>query len=90
MAFRAGAGRTVRGHEHGTQRGQAVWSVQVEVPTGRRWFHPVLFADAGQAGPLSGLDGLRHRRVLAGVGVGFRLVGGLLWVDRAEPITARP
>jgi hypothetical protein len=90
MAFRAGAGRTVRGHEHGTQRGQAVWSLQVEVPTGRRWFHPVLFADAGQAGPLSGPDGLRHRRVLAGVGVGFRLVGGLLWVDRAEPITARP
>lgn len=90
MAFRAGAGRTVRGYPHGTQRGQAFWSLQMDVPTGRRWFHPVFFADAGQAGGLSGEGSLSRRPVLVGAGVGFRLLGGLVRVDQAEALTVRP
>jgi len=90
MAFRAGAGRTVRGQDFGAQRGQAFWSVQLDVPTGRRWYHPVLFVDAAQAGMLSGPGSLRSRPVLAGAGVAFRLAGGLIRVDHAEPLTVRP
>lgn len=90
MGFQAGAGRTVRGHAHAAQRGQAFWSLQVDVPTGRRWFHPVFFVDAGQAGHLAGESSLGDRPVLVGAGVGFKLLGGLIGVDHAEPITVRP
>jgi len=89
MAFRAGAGGTVRGFRYGFQRGQAFWSVQTEVPTGRRWYHPVFLLDAGQAGMLSGPEGLGRRRVMVGGGVGFRFFG-VTRVDRSEAITPRP
>lgn len=87
MAFRAGAGRTVRGFDYGAQRGQAFWSAQVQVPTGGRWYHPVFYLDAAQAGMLSGSQALSRRPVLVGVGVGFRLLGGLVWLDRAANLT---
>lgn len=88
-AFRVGAGGTVRGFPYGYHRGQAFWSVQVAVPTGRRWFHPVLLFDAGQAGMLSGPGRLIRQPVMLGGGVGLRLFG-VTQVDRSEALAPRP
>lgn len=90
FAFRVGGGPTVRGYDYATQRGQGYWSVRFDLPTGRRWYHPVFIADAGQAGDLSGSGAFRHRPVLVGVGVGFRILGDLVRADRVEALTARP
>lgn len=90
MAFRLGAGQTVRGFEYATRRVQAFWSVQVDVPTGRRWWHPILFVDAAQGGALRGAGPVWTAPVLVGGGVGWRVLGGLVRVDVSEALVHRP
>lgn len=89
MAFRIGAGQTVRGFEYATLRAQAFWSAQVDVPTGRRWYHPVLFLDAAQGGALTGAGRLWSAPVLVGGGVGWRFLGGLVRVDVSHALVHR-
>lgn len=89
MAFRIGAGQTVRGFDYATLRAQAFWSVQVDVPTGRRWYHPILFADAAQAGALSGRGSLGSAPVLVGGGIGWQWLGGLIRVDLTRALVHR-
>lgn len=89
MAFRIGAGQTVRGFDYATLRAQAFWSVQVDVPAGRRWFHPIFFVDAAQAGTLSGRGGLWSAPVLVGGGVGWQWLGGLVRVDVTRALVHR-
>ncbi|MFN2326798.1 MAG: hypothetical protein ABR551_13060, partial [Gemmatimonadales bacterium] len=72
-----------------TLRAQAFWSVQVDVPTGRRWFHPIFFLDAAQAGTLSGRGGLWSAPVLVGGGIGWQWLGGLVRVDVTRALVHR-
>jgi len=84
MEFRAGGIGSVRGFNHGTQRGQAFWAVQADwaiIPAAVR---PVLFLDAGQAGALRDLD---QQKVLVGGGAGLSILRGLLRFDLSHPIT---
>lgn len=84
MEFRAGGIGSVRGFNHGTQRGQAFWAVQADwaiIPAAVR---PVLFLDAGQAGTLRDLD---QQKVLVGGGAGLSILRGLLRFDLSHPIT---
>ena len=74
----------MRGFDYGTQSGQATWSVQVDWPLIRGVLQPVLFADAGQAAAASDLSGAR---LLAGGGLGFALLSGVLRFDFSHPIT---
>lgn len=87
MAFRAGGLGTVRGLDYGTQRGQALWSVQTDVALTRRLIRPILFLDAGQAGRLETLD---TQKVLVGGGVGVSFFRGLVRLDLAHAITPDP
>jgi hypothetical protein len=89
MAFRIGAGQSVRGFAYATQRAQAFWAVQVDVPTGRRWYHPILFVDAAQAGALTGRGALGSAPVLVGGGIGWQWLGGLVRVDLARALVHR-
>ncbi len=84
QAFRLGGSGTVRGFDYGTRSGQAAWSVQADWPLARGVLQPVLFADAGQAARASDLFG---SRLLAGGGLGFALLGGVLRFDFSHPIT---
>ncbi len=52
--------------------------------SGRGALRPVLFADAGQAGPL---DDLGRLPVYTGAGVGFSLFRGLARLDLSAPIS---
>ncbi|MEO8634414.1 MAG: hypothetical protein ABI587_03955 [Gemmatimonadales bacterium] len=84
QAFRLGGSGTVRGFDYGTRGGQATWSVQMDWPLVRGVLQPVLFADAGQAARASDLFG---SRLLAGGGLGFALLGGVLRFDFSHPFT---
>ncbi len=83
-AFRLGGVGTVRGHDYGERRGQAFWAAQLDLaPLGGR-LRPVLFADLGQAG---GAGSLFSGRVLAGVGAGLSLFGGLIRFDLSRSVS---
>ncbi|HEX2220809.1 MAG TPA: hypothetical protein VHG35_18565 [Gemmatimonadales bacterium] len=83
-AFRLGGVGTVRGHDYGERRGQAFWAAQLDLaPLGGR-LRPVLFADFGQAG---GAGSLFSERVLAGVGAGLSLFGGLIRFDLSRSVS---
>lgn len=84
MEFRAGGIGSVRGFNHGTQRGQAFWAVQADWAVIPAAVRPVLFLDAGQAGTLRNLD---QQKVLVGGGAGLSLLRGLLRFDLSHPIT---
>lgn len=84
MALRAGGSASVRGIDHGTQRGSALWAVQVDWMPGRGTLRPVFFADAGQAGVPATLS---RQRLLAGGGAGVALLGGAMRVQLALPFT---
>lgn len=85
-AFRLGGQSTVRGYSYGTIQGQGFWSVQADLGLGRRSVRPVLFADAGQAGPRAGFF---DRQVLSGAGVGLSFFGGVMRWDLSFPITPK-
>ena len=83
-AFRLGGVGTVRGHDYGERRGQAFWAAQLDLaPLGGR-LRPVLFADLGQAG---GAGSVFSGRVLAGVGAGLSLFGGLIRFDLSRSVS---
>jgi hypothetical protein len=83
-AFRVGGIGTVRGHDYGARRGQAFWSAQLDVTPLPGRLRPVLFMDAGQAGSAGSLF---SGRVLAGVGVGLSVFGGLLRFDLSRAVS---
>ncbi len=82
-AFRLGGIGTVRGHEYGERRGQAFWAAQLDLAPLPGRLRPVLFADLGQAG---GAGALLSGRVLAGVGVGVSMFGGLVRFDLSRSV----
>ena len=82
-AFRLGGVGTVRGHEYGEGRGQAFWATQLDLAPLAGRLRPVVFADAGQAG---GAGDLFSGRVMAGVGVGVSLFGGLVRFDLSRSV----
>jgi hypothetical protein len=73
----------VRGHEYGEGRGQAFWAAQLDLAPLAGRIRPVIFADAGQAG---GTGDLFSGRVMAGVGVGVSLFGGLVRFDLSRSV----
>lgn len=84
LGFAVGGIHTVRGYEHGTSGGDAMWAVQLEASRpGRRAFTPFLFVDAGQAGRLADFSAAP---VLAGAGVGVSIVGGLVRAELSQPL----
>jgi hypothetical protein len=87
MAFRAGGQGSVRGHDYGFQRGDAMWSIQTDVSTSPRTIRGVLFLDAGQAGHLGDL---KNARILTGGGAGISMFGGLIRFELSHPISPRP
>ena len=82
-AFRLGGIGTVRGHEYGERRGQAFWATQLDFAPLPGRLRPVVFADLGQAG---GAAGLFSGRVMAGVGVGVSMFGGLVRFDLSRSL----
>lgn len=83
-AFRLGGIGTVRGHGYGERRGQAFWAAQLDLAPVSGRLRPVVFADAGQAG---GAGELFSGRVLAGVGVGVSMFGGLVRFDLSRSVS---
>ncbi|HVX87660.1 MAG TPA: ShlB/FhaC/HecB family hemolysin secretion/activation protein [Gemmatimonadales bacterium] len=83
-AFRLGGQGTVRGYPYGAIQGQGFWSVQADLGFGKKSVRPVLFADAGQAGPRQGFF---DREVLSGAGAGLSFFGGIVRFDLSVPIT---
>ena len=84
VLFRLGGLHTVRGFEYGTLRAPAFWAAQEDItPFGGR-ARPVVFLDAGQASPISGLF---SSTALVGGGVGLSLFRGLLRFDLSRSIS---
>jgi hypothetical protein len=81
--FRLGGLGTVRGFDYGTRRGQAFWAAQLDLTPIRGRIRPVLFIDAGQAGPA---DGLFDTDALVGAGAGISLFHGLIRFDLSHPV----
>ncbi len=87
VGLAAGGLNSVRGYDHGVARGDAMWSAQLEAKRpGRGAIKPVVFADVGQAGLL---DAFGDAPLLAGVGVGVSIAGGVVRADLSHPITER-
>jgi hypothetical protein len=82
--FPLGGVPTVHGFDYGTRGGQSFWAAQMNWPLTRGLIRPVLFADAGQAGDVSGLF---STPVLAGGGLGLSLFGSILRFDLSYPFT---
>jgi hypothetical protein len=81
--FRLGGQATVRGFPYGAIQGQGFWALQADLALNKGAIHPVLFADAGQAGPRRGFF---DRQVLTGAGVGVSFFGGIMRLDLSVPI----
>ena len=82
-AFRLGGQATVRGFPYGAITGQGFWSLQADLGLGHGNVRPILFADAGQAGPRQAFF---DRQVLAGAGAGLSFFGGIVRFDLSLPI----
>ena len=88
-AFRLGGLNTVRGFDYGALVGQAFWATQLDVAPLPGRIRPVLFVDAGQAGPA---DGLFRTQALVGAGAGLSFFRGAIRFDvsrRLSPDVAR-
>ena len=83
-AFRLGGQATVRGFPYGALTGQGFWALQADFGLGHGNMRPVLFADAGQAGPRRAFF---ERPVLAGAGAGLSFFGGIVRFDLSVPLT---
>jgi hemolysin activation/secretion protein len=81
--FRLGGQATVRGFPYGVIEGQGFWSLQADLALNKGGVHPVLFVDAGQAGPRRGFF---DRQVLTGAGAGVSFFGGIVRLDLSVPI----
>ena len=84
MLFRLGGLHTVRGFEYGSVRGPAFWAAQVDVTPFDGRVRPVIFIDAGQAGPVSRLF---SQAALVGAGIGLSLFRGFVRFDLSRPVT---
>ena len=89
MLFRLGGQATVRGFEYASVRAPAFWAAQLDVSPLRGTIRPVLFIDAGQAGPGSDLF---STDALVGGGIGVSMYSPLLRTtlvrfDLSHPIT---
>lgn len=84
MLFRLGGLHSVRGFEYGAIRAPAFWAAQVDVTPFEGRVRPVIFIDAGQAGPLAHLF---SRDALVGGGVGLSLFKGILRFDLSSPVS---
>jgi hypothetical protein len=82
--FRLGGLTTVRGFDYGSRRGQAFWAGQLDLAPLPGRIRPVLFIDAGQAGPA---DGLFDSDALVGAGAGISLFNGLVRFDLSHPVS---
>ena len=79
-----GGTHTVRGHSIGTAAGDAYWLGRAEVSTDRLTFRPVVFFNAGWAGPR---DDFSHPgKPMLGAGIGASLLEGLVRFDLAKGI----
>jgi hypothetical protein len=88
LDFRAGGQGSVRGFDYGAQRGQSLWAIQTDwSPLARRGVRPVLFVDAGQAGPI---DQLGDLPVMVGGGAGVSALGGLVRLELSRRLTDHP
>lgn len=87
LALRAGGLNTVRGYDFGAERGDLLWSVQLDVSKpGHRGIRPVAFADIGEAGWMSDYAATP---LLSGAGIGASVLGGLLRADLSYPLRHR-
>jgi len=82
--FRLGGVNTVRGFEYGTLRAPAFWAAQLDLTLFGGRVRPVIFIDAGQAAPLSGLP---STDALVGGGVGLSLLSDLIRLDLSRGIS---
>ncbi len=87
LVYRIGGQGSVRGFDYGAERGDAFWSVQLDLSPFRGAVRPVFFLDGGQAGAL---DSLTRNRVLLGGGAGVSFFNGLLRFDLSHPLSPRP
>jgi hypothetical protein len=85
QAFRLGGTGTVRGWDYGSRGGQAMWALQGDWPVSGNLAQIILFADAGQSDRAANLF---SSKLIAGGGVGFSLLRGLLRFDLSHPITS--
>jgi len=82
--FRVGGLTTVRGFDYGRGRGEVFWAVQADWAFGGGWIRPVLFGDAGQAGPAGALF---QSPTLVGAGAGVSFLRGLARLNLSHAIT---
>ncbi|MDP9144629.1 MAG: hypothetical protein M3N43_08010, partial [Actinomycetota bacterium] len=82
--LRLGGMTTVRGFPYGFRGGEAFWAAQMDLVLRRRGLDPVLFVDAGQAGPH---EGVFDQEVAVGAGAGLSMLGGLARITLAFPIS---
>jgi hypothetical protein len=87
MLFRLGGLQSVRGFEYGALRAPAFWAAQLDITPFEGRVRPVIFIDAGQAGPAADLF---SRDALVGGGVGLSLFKGLLRFDLSRPVSPNP
>ena len=79
-----GGTHTVRGHAIGTLAGNAFWLGRAEISTDRVAFRPVVFVDAGWAGPRDSFS--NPGRPMLGTGLGWSVFEGLIRFDLAKGI----
>lgn len=89
MRFRLGGMHSVRGFSYGSTLGAAFWAAQLDVSPLAGTVRPVLFLDAGQAGPA---EELFDSEALVGGGIGLSVYSPLLRatlirLDLSHPIS---
>jgi hypothetical protein len=80
--FRVGGQQTVRGFPYGFTRGQAFWAFRTDWAPFDGDVRPVVFIDAGQAGPV---DGFGASSLLIGGGAGVSFLNGLVRLELSGP-----
>lgn len=80
--WRLGGLQSVRGQSAGTMSGDAFWMGHAELSRGSTLVKPVLFFDAGWAGPRAEL--LHAARPMRGTGLGLSILDGLVRFDFAR------
>lgn len=82
-----GGGRTVRGYEGNSARGETYWTARAEIATAAPGARVVLFSDAGWAGPR---EELTADPLLLSAGAGISFLDGILRFDIARALRELP
>jgi len=82
--FRLGGQQTVRGFPYGFTRGQAFWAVRTDWAPFDGAVRPVVFVDAGQAGPVADFGA---STLLVGGGAGLSILNGLVRFEVSGPFS---